>query len=228
MIARRTVPPELRTYLCRVKTRLHAVLGSELLGVYAGGALCLGSYVPGQSRVHVAAVSRRHLGRDPKRRIAEAVQHESIACPARALELVVYAEASAGDPAAAGGPELVLATGATQPLGVELDSGAAPQHRLLIERAILAEHGISLFGPEASQLFAYVPREVVLPALAGSLRGQLENGSPREDAVHQASRALRYTREGRWCTMHDAAPALDNWDARAFLAQVARELGTAR
>jgi len=215
---------ELRLYLERLAEGVGTILGSDLLGLYAGGSVALGGYEPGRSDVDVAAVTSGSLSVDAKRRIVEEVRHESLPCPARGLELVVYPAQTVGEPSAAPGFELELNTGSGMPFHASFDpEQASGRHWYVIDRAILARHGVTLTGPAAPTLIADVPAELVLPALAQSLRWYADGDAPGDDAVLNACRALRYAVAGEW-SAKDAAGgwALERVKDRALVEEALR------
>jgi predicted nucleotidyltransferase len=179
----------LQKYLQHLTDRLRDVLGDGLFGVYAGGSVALGDYVPGRSDVDVAAICAVPLEESVKRAVGEALRHEALPCPARGLEFVVYSRDAARSPEVEAGFELDLNSGAEMPFRLLLDSTAADRHWYPIDRAILAAHGVALAGPPAAEVFAAPPRELLLPLVAEAVR--------RHDVLN-ACRALHYEREGRW------------------------------
>ena len=60
---------EAMAYACEVASRLHALLGDELAGVYGGGSLALGDYRAGRSDLDIAVVCRDELTRAEPRRV---------------------------------------------------------------------------------------------------------------------------------------------------------------
>jgi hypothetical protein len=221
--------PELAAYLPRLCVRLGAILDGELLGVYAGGSLALGAYEHGRSDVDVVAVSRGALSVERKQLLVEQLRHEAFPCPARGLELVVYAEQAIGEPSPEPGFEVELNSGAAMEFHAALDpSGANGRHWYVLDRALLARHGVTLLGPPPSALFAHVPRELVLPALDASLRWFAEYEASSSSAVLNACRALRYASEGRWASKADAGRwALERLGDRELISEalLARETG---
>jgi hypothetical protein len=207
-IERHTVavlPSDVHAYLSELAARLRTLLDGDLLGVYAGGSIALDAYRPGRSDVDIAAVSRDELSLADKQAIASDLRHESLPCPARGLELVVYAERTVGEPSAEPGFELELNTGSGMTFHAAFDpSGANGRHWYVLDRAILARHGVTLIGPQASALVADVPRELVLPALVESVRWFAAVEAPGDDAVLNACRALRYAAEDRWSSKAEA------------------------
>jgi hypothetical protein len=199
------LPADVRIYLSTLAARLRALLDGNLLGVYAGGSIALDAYRPGRSDVDVVAVCRGALGLERKQAIVDELRHESLPCPARGLELVVYAERTVQEPSAEPGYELELNTGAGMEFHAAFDPREAKgRHWYVIDRAILARHGVTLIGPQASTLVADVPRELVLPALGEGVRWFAGADAPGDDAVLNACRALRYAAENRWSSKAEA------------------------
>jgi hypothetical protein len=218
------VSSELCGYLALVSARVGAIFDGDLLGIYAGGSVALGAYEHGRSDVDVVAVSREGLSLERKRRLVDALRHEALPCPARGLELVVYAEAAVGEPSDEPGFELELNSGAEMPFHAAFDpSGANGRHWYVLDRAILARHGVTLVGPQPSALFADIPRELVLPALVESIRWFAAHDAPSSSAVLNACRALRYAAEDRWSSKADAGRwALEHLDDGELIAQALR------
>jgi hypothetical protein len=218
-----------RAYLAQLTSRLRAVLGSELVGVYAGGSYALGGYEPGRSDLDVAAVVRHSLAEGVAERIVEAARYETLPCPARKLELVVYSAPAAQSGSIEPAFELNLNTGATEPLRVDVGPRPGEGHWFAIDRSILAAHGRALDGPPARDVFASPPRRELLPLLAEGLRWYLRHEPDGEDGVLNAGRSLRFAREGVWMPK----PALRNWSRgqagtrREVLERVAAELEVA-
>ncbi len=144
----------------------------------------------------------------------DALRHESLPCPARGLELVVYraAVADAGRPDP--GFEVELNTGPRMPFRATW-SGADRQLAdgtfwYAIDRSILAENGLALLGPPAGTLFRSVPDEDLIALLIASLRWHLgpvddpvpdaeaESAPWTDDAVLNACRAWRRMQSGHW------------------------------
>jgi hypothetical protein len=193
-------------YLAEVAARLRAIFGAELVGVYVGGSYALGDYAEGRSDVDVAAVAQLPTSRGRKDAVVAALRHESLPCPARGLEFVLYDATAAGTPSTDAAFDLNLNTGARMDFRVDYDPSAIEAHWFPIDRTILAQHGVALAGPPASDVFAPLPREDVLPILRESLRWH-ELGAASDDAVLNACRAWRYAADGTW----SSKPAAGAW-----------------
>jgi hypothetical protein len=182
-------------------SRLNSILADQLVGVYAIGSFALGDFRPGRSDLDVIAISRRPVSLDHKKAVVEALRWETLACPARGLELVIYSEAVARTPTDQAAFELNLNTGPALGLRVDLQPGAIERHWFPIDRDIAACSGVALLGPPAASLFARIPRRLLAPVVCESLEWHLRpRGSRDHDAVLNACRALRYVRENAWCS----------------------------
>ena len=203
------IPSPTAACLAALVGRLRDVLGQDVVGVYAGGSLALDAYDPQRSDIDVAVVCRRPLAADVKARVAGAVRHEALPCPARGLELVVYAEPAVRAASSAPGYELNLNSGRSMPYHFSPAPGDGAAHWYPIDRAILREHAITLAGPPASSLFAALPRATLLDVLAESVRWHLQaaGGARADDAVLNACRALRFATDGDWVSK----PAAGEW-----------------
>ncbi len=90
---------------------------------------------------------------------------------------------------------------------VDYDVDPTEAHWFAIDRSILAEHGIALVGPSASEVFTAIPRELMLPLLVVALRWHADGDASADDAVLNACRTLRYAREGTW----SSKPSAGEW-----------------
>lgn len=221
-------------YLRELTSRLRAVLGDHLVGVYAGGSYALGDYEPGRSDLDVAVVCRGALSRARKERIAAALSQESLPCPARGLELVVYRDETVRSGTVEPGYELNLNTGQSMPFVVSF----APEgetHWYAVDRAVVREHGVALAGPPPAQLFAPIAPAALLERVIESIRWYAANRwAGADDAVLNACRAWRYACErawsskaaaGRWALERTGDPSLveDALAARRGGVALARE-----
>ncbi len=186
------------TYLEDLVSRLDEVFGGELVGVYAGGSYALGDYLHGRSDLDVAAVARERTAMAIRDAVVRSLRHEALPCPARGLEFVLYPLAPAREASADPGFDLNLNTGEHMKFRVDYEADPTETHWFAIDRSILAEHGIALFGPPASEVFAPIPREVMLPLLVVSLRWHSRVAARADDAVLNACRTLRFAVESTW------------------------------
>jgi hypothetical protein len=185
---------------------MHARLGDNLLGVYAGGSYALGAYEPGRSDLDVTAVVASTLDPVTKRELAERLSHQAFPCPARGLELVIYPRATASGGTGEPGFDLNLNTGAGMAFRVDETPGTIEGFWFAIDRSILREHGLPLHGPPAEELFAPIPRATLLALLAESVRWHHDSDVPlRSDVVLNTARSLHFLEHGRWLSKPHAA-----------------------
>ena len=196
--------------------------------MYLAGSMALGAYQQGTSDVDVAIVVDDHLTRTDKQQLVDRLRHESLACPARGLELVVYrlvvARSGTSDP----GFEVELNSGRSMSFRATYDPGDRPAEDgrfwYAVDRSILREHGVALLGPPAAEVFGKV--DDLRSLLAESVRWHLEHGAAQDGALG-ACRALIRVRTGRWVSKVEASAELDRRapvDAREFQQEVLREL----
>jgi hypothetical protein len=207
MTASKPEPQTERLYLEELARRAATVLGDELLGVYAGGSFALGGYEPGRSDLDVAVVVESGLAARQRSGLIEQVRHESLPCPARGLELVVYRRATAASPRPARDFELNLNSGAAMPLLLETEPGGGPDFWFPIDRSILAQAGMPLVGPPAGEVFPPIAPQALVPVLVDSIRWHRARPERPSDSVLNACRSLRFATEGRW----SSKPAAGRW-----------------
>jgi hypothetical protein len=195
-------------YLAAVAGRLRTALADGLVGVYAGGSYALGDYFPGRSDLDVVAVVGEPLTAELRSAIVDQLRHESLPCPARLLELVVYQLQTARSGSPSADFELNLNTGAGIPVRAQAATGEeVGAHWFAIDRSVLSQAAIALWGPPAAEVFAPIPRAALLPVLAESVRWHRDHPGEPSDAVLNACRALRFADEGRW----SSKPAAGRW-----------------
>ncbi len=208
------VEQTVRDYLTALAARSRDILGRDLVGVYAAGSIALDAYRPGRSDVDVAVVTAGALSGSAKQAVVEGLRHESLPCPARGLELAVYRMEVAAGAGSDPGFEVELNSGAAMPFRVTWTGEARRDEDgtfwYAIDRSIVAERGLTVYGPAASTIFRSVPDEQLVNLLIGSLRWHLsqpdEDGDAggaagpawTDDAVLNACRALQRVRTGHW------------------------------
>jgi hypothetical protein len=172
------------------------------VGAYLAGSGALGGYVHGRSDVDVALVVRRPLDRSQKDGLVASLRHEAFPCPARGLELVVYAQDS-------GVPELNLNTGERMEFLATFAPGADSPHWFVLDRAIIGQRGLVLTGPPAAEALAPPSEDEILEALAIGLQWYRDRpNEPRDDAALNAVRSRAYLETGRWASKAEAVELL--------------------
>ena len=198
---------DIDVYLRELVARLGAVTDGELVGVYAGGSYALGAYEPGRSDIDVAAVVSAPARRALKDGIVAAVRHESLPCPARGLELVVYRRDAVRVGTTGAGFELNLNTGRAMAFRADIEADRAEAHWFPIDRSVLRDRGIALCGPPPGEVFGALPRPRLATVLVDSLRWHATAEARGDDAVLNACRAWRWAVEGVW----SSKPAAGAW-----------------
>ena len=175
------VPAQLAGYLDELVRRLSGVV--ELDAVYLFGSAAQGAYEQGRSDVDVIAVTARPSSQVEKEAMAEVA--ESLPCPARKLELVVYARGAERH-------ELNLNTGEL----VHFDPDDDPRFWFVIDRAIAEQHSIALLGPPWEEVFPPVSRAAVAEALDEA--AAFEGWDDPRGAELAAERARIWRETGEW------------------------------
>jgi Nucleotidyltransferase domain len=195
-------PVELADYLDELVERVRRVLGDGLVGVYLAGSAALGGYIHGRSDVDVAVVTREPLDGTRKNQLVAALRHEALPCPARGLELVVYAQ---GKPE----PELNLNTGERMDFHAAFEPGTDSPHWFVLDRAIIGRRGLVLTGPPPDEALVPPSEDEILEALAIGLQWYRDRpGEPRDDAALNAVRSRAYLETGRWASKAEAVALL--------------------
>lgn len=207
---RRLVDAPVESYLAAVVDTARTVLGADLVGAYAAGSLALDAYQPGRSDVDVALVCRYPLDGPRKRALVSRLVHESLPCPARGLELVVYRQEIAHRGSPEPGFELELNSGPRMSFRATYSPVDRPPSDGLfwyaLDRSILRQSGRTLMGPPANETFAAISRAELRRLLMDALTWWLARPAPSDeepapgadDAVLGACRALVRMRCGVW------------------------------
>lgn len=157
--------------------------------------------------------------------IVAALRHESLRCPARGLELVLYRLAAVREPTTEALFELNLNTGPEMAFRAEFEPNGNETHWFAIDRSILRQCGIVLSGPPPTEVFGSLTQRLLLTLLLDSIRWHATEPARADDAVLNACRAWRYAIEGVW----SSKPAGGAWAlARPGASQLVAEALRAR
>jgi hypothetical protein len=185
---------------------------TDLVAAFLLGSAAYGGYEQGRSDVDVTAVVARQLSLDEKQELVAAI--ETLECPARKLELVVYSQAEAARETPAF--ELNLNTGESAACA----PGEESPHWFALDRAVGEKHAVALKGPAWNDLFAPVPRAQLLDAFETALEWQ-----ERDDPLGRSS-VLNACRIWMWL---DTWEVVTKQEAAAWLrARVREKLEAAR
>jgi hypothetical protein len=190
-------------YAAEVTRRVRDVIGPGLVGVWLLGSAVLGDFDARRSDMDIQAVSAGRLPRAGRARLAAALGHDALSCPARGLEFVLYAREDLPDPS---GPayQLNLNTGALMHERVSFDPGADPRFWFALDLSIGRQAGRALHGPAAASVLPRLPPRLVRDAARDSLEWHAAHGSAAE-AILGACRAWAFAADGRWRSKTDAA-----------------------
>jgi streptomycin 3"-adenylyltransferase len=219
-------------YLAGLVNRCREVLGANLVGVYLQGSGAQGDYHQGKSDVDVLAVVSQPVPVQEKQRLCRLLDHSALPVPAAGLDFIVATEAAVRHPEKSPRHELWFSTGATWQTSIET-AGDTSEHLILFQTC--RDQGRSLFGPQADQVFAQVPRPLLLNALVGVVEWHAARIlDPFHDPAGQysvlnACRAWHYAEEGRLVSKSEGARwGLANEPQNALLRDaLAIRLGTA-
>jgi predicted nucleotidyltransferase len=211
-------------YLRELTRRIKRLFGEETVGVYVGGSYALGAYEPPRSDIDVACVVSLVPSRELKDELVSAIRHESLACPARGLEFVLYRSEAVAVASAEAAFELNLNSGALMDFRLDHEPARDEAHWFPLDRSLLAERGIALYGPPAADIFASLPRDLLLNLLLVALCWHRTGPASGDDAVLNACRALRLAIEGVWSSKREAG----SWALRGEELQIVRAALSAR
>jgi len=187
-------------YLAGLVNCCRDVLGANLVGVYLQGSGAQGDYHQGKSDIDVLAVVSQPVPVQQKQQLCARLNHSALPVPATGLDFIIVTENTVRCPAKIPQHELWFSTGETWETSVDTGGGTS-EHLILFQTC--RDHGRTLFGPQADQLFAQVPRPLLLNALIGVLQWhQARILDPFHDPAGQysvlnACRAWHYAEVGR-------------------------------
>lgn len=200
------IPQDVAQYGSDVASRVERVVGvARVVGAYFVGSVALRDYVPTRSDIDIIAVIDRKLPDDEKREVVDALRHPNLPCPARGLEFVLYTREAVGSPEAGPGFEINLNTGRGMETHIGFDALAEPRFWFLIDRAIAHQSGIAIVGLPPTEVFAPIPRRLVLEAMAESIAWHRANEKLSGSTVLNACRSWRYADAGILGSKSDAA-----------------------
>jgi hypothetical protein len=182
----------IRAYLDELTRRLSAQLGDRLVAAWQVGSGALGDFDQLRSDIDVQAVSTP-LERAELETLAASLS--AVACPARGLEFVLYA-----DPPTF---QLNLNTGPGMPHHEGYDPDAEERFWFVLDVAIARADAVPLAGPHPREILPELPREVLLTAHRESLVWWREHDPAQ--AVLAACRAWAWAVEGRFLSKGEAA-----------------------
>ena len=190
------LPPDVTPFVCELVDVTRAVLGEDLVGLWAVGSLATGDARGPGSDVDVLVAIRTALGQPRRNALGVAVVELGRRCPWAGVEYVVYRT----DVLAAAAYPLVyevnINAGPTRDTVVR--SAGDPPHWFLLDVAMARESALALVGPAAREVIGRPSRTDVLRALSDSLRWHGSNEATSPSGVLNACRALCWVSTGSW------------------------------
>ena len=209
---------EVGAFGATVVAALRASIGGELVGAYFVGSVALGGYVPGESDIDIVAVSRRALTEAERGRVIEQVLASTDACPTRGLEFTLYRADAATAVSTEADFEVNVNGGPGMAQSVHRVARDEPWFWYVLDRAIAHRSGMAIDGPASAEVFADVPRQVVLAALVDSMRWHREHEKATLYSVLNACRAWRFAVDDVLGSKLDGARwARTRWDQPALI-----------
>ena len=189
------VPDDVSAFGREIAAVLRSVLREDFVGAYFVGSVALGGYVPGESDLDIVAVCRQALDEASTQAIVERVLEATPTCSARGLEFTLYRTAVASSPSTETGFELNVNGGPHMERTIHLVPSEEPRFWYVLDRAIAHRSGVAIAGPPASQVFADLPRRVLLEMMGESMRWHREHEKASLYSVLNAARAWRFAGE---------------------------------
>ncbi len=192
------------SYLRELVRRVENALSERLIGVWLVGSAALGDFDPRRSDLDVQAIAVERLPEAELTSLATDLSHESLPCPARALEFVLYARDGLTDP---DGPafQLNLNTGSEMSSHIGLDPRAERRFWFVVDVAIARGNAVPVVGPPAAAAWPELPRAMVAMALREALEWYAAEDGSGVGALLAACRSLAWATDGVWRSKRDAA-----------------------
>ena len=164
-----------------------------VLGAYVLGSGAVGGFEPGRSDIDLVVVVDRKLNRFERSAVVEAIGR--LGCPARRLELVLYAR---GDQPPAFQLNLNVETHGAAERADE------PAHWFVIDAALAQERAVPVAGPAWRDLFAPIAPDQIQGAMNDSIAWSEQQPAENEFTRLNAARARHYLDHGEWISKEEA------------------------
>lgn len=192
----RVGPPEdVAAFGHQLATVLRSILTNRFVGAYFVGSVALGGYVKGESDIDVLAVCDDEIDDVLRQEVVEQVLAATGACPARGLEFTLYRVAVVSSPCSETGFEVNVNGGPRMPQSVHLLARDEPPFWYVLDRAIAHRKGVAIAGPPGPEVFADIPRTLLLEMMGESMRWHREHEKETLYSVLNAARAWRFAKE---------------------------------
>jgi hypothetical protein len=217
-------------YLDELVVQLRDDLGERLVGAWLVNSGARDDYLPGRSDLDVVVCATEALDAATKGRLAGALRHAALPCPAPRLELVVYRRSVLAAPGGQPPFELNLNTGPAIADHVTTDPADEPPHWFVLDLSAARERACAMVGPPLDELLAPIPDAVVIEALRALDAWHHLNDTAAPNRVLNACRAWRWIEQRRWWSKTEAAEwaVAAGGDAELIRLAMARRRGETR
>lgn len=208
-----SLPKAEQVYIQKTVRILESEVGDNLLGVYLFGSASYDEYVPGTSDLDIQVVVKEQMGAETIRQLATMLIHRVHYCPATKLEFVVYAVASLQSEETIAYC-LNLNTGSTFKADhISIDPTEDDPHWFILDIAMGKRHAVSLFGPDASDIFPTISQQKIAQAMLECLTWFHENLYLSEAHKLCVLRCLAFAEEGELLSKKAAKARLEERQA---------------
>jgi streptomycin 3"-adenylyltransferase len=146
-------------YLSQLSLKLQEKIGSNLIGLYLIGSACLGDYHASKSDLDIVGVLFDPLSNSQKNDLAKNLDSRFFPCPAKGLDLVLFAENAVKHITPKPSFEFWFSTGAGWP-NERWESDCCKEMLIFLE--LCRQHGITLYGQDPNQIFATVDKRLLV------------------------------------------------------------------
>lgn len=189
-----------RQYVTALADALLAEPEAGLVGVYLHGSAVLGGYMPRGSDVDVLAVIAVPTDLPVQERMRDCLIRAAQQRPETALEMSIITAATAADLGDCLFEVHVVVN--RDEVRTVLGAGQGGDPDLVLYSEVCRRHGLTVYGPPASEVFGPVPEQRLVRAVHDEVRWGHEHGH-LSYAVLNACRALRFATEGVLCSKLD-------------------------
>ncbi|MEL7207476.1 MAG: nucleotidyltransferase domain-containing protein [Actinomycetota bacterium] len=184
------------TYADAVANAVNEVFGRRRRGVWLVGSHAYGGATP-LSDIDIQAAVHEPKP-DEVADLADRIAHPHLRCPGVGIEFVLYDEAILADPIPPLRWALNLNGGPTRAHSRSTDHRTESWHWFILDLAIGRQFARTLTGRDLADVLGPIGDDVVVAAIAQSLRWHDAHEAGGPNQVANAARGLRFLRTGRW------------------------------
>ena len=201
------LPDDEQAYLVELVCILRDYLADQLVGVYLFGSAAYGEYRKGVSDLDIQVVVSDPLVTRQCLDLANLLSHSFLPCPAKKLDFVVYLINQVQPVSDHVNHEFRFTTGDQEQNNLVFENSPDGRHWYLLDIGIGRLRGVSLYGPEAEEIFTEIPQQWVLSALNHAMCWHSINEPCSANFVLNLCRTWRFIKTGDWVTKREGG----NW-----------------